>query len=63
MKLTSGWSTFQLCRWITVLMALRRRAYWFLDVFSDRIRQKLSFMTVSLGIPSLILLCSTGVRG
>jgi hypothetical protein len=29
---------------------------------SGRIRQKLSWMTVSLGIPSLILLCSTGVR-
>ena len=28
-----------------------------------RIRQKLSFTTVSLGIPSLILLSSTGVRG
>ncbi len=27
MKLT--WSTFQPCRWIIVLMALRREAYWF----------------------------------
>jgi hypothetical protein len=31
MKLT--WSTFHLCRWITVLMALRREAYWFSAVF------------------------------
>jgi hypothetical protein len=31
MKLT--WSTFQLCHWITVLMALRREAYWFSAVF------------------------------
>jgi hypothetical protein len=31
MKLT--WSVFQLCRWITVLMALRREAYWFSAVF------------------------------
>jgi hypothetical protein len=30
---------------------------------SGRIRQKLSFTTVSLGIPSLILLSSTDVRG
>ena len=30
---------------------------------SGRIRQKLSFMTVSLGIPSWILLCSAGLRG
>ena len=27
------WSTFQPCRWITVLMALRREAYWFSAVF------------------------------
>ncbi len=31
MKLT--WSTFQPCRWITVLMALQREAYWFSAVF------------------------------
>jgi hypothetical protein len=31
MKLT--WSTFQPCRWITVLMALQRVAYWFSAVF------------------------------
>jgi hypothetical protein len=30
---------------------------------SGRIHQKLSFTTVSFGIPSLILLSSTGVRG
>jgi hypothetical protein len=27
------WSTFQLCRWITVLMALWRETYWFSVVF------------------------------
>jgi hypothetical protein len=27
MKLT--WSIFHLCRWITVMMSLRREAYWF----------------------------------
>ena len=90
--------TFQPCHCITVLMALRREAYWFSPVLlvltryrsqtsdillcskiqkvptvsptggrtaipSGLIRQKLSFTTVSLGIPSLILLSSTGVRG
>jgi hypothetical protein len=91
-------STFQPWRCITVLMALRREAYWFSVVLlaltryrpqtsdmrlcskiqkvpavlptggrtaipSGRIRQKLSFTTVSFGIPSLILLSSTDVRG
>jgi hypothetical protein len=88
--------TFQPCHCITVLMALRRDAYWSSDVLltltryrsqqsdillcskiqkvptisptggrtaipSGRIRQKLFFTIVSLGIPSLILLFSTGV--
>ncbi len=91
-------STFQSCRCITVLMALRRDAYWFSVVLltltryrsqtsdillcskiqkvpgvlptgrrtaipSGRIRRKLSFTTVSFGIPSLILLSSPCVRG
>ncbi len=91
-------STLQPWRCITVLMTLRRDAYWFSAVLlalmrywsqtsdnllcskiqkipavlptggrtaipSGRIRQKLSFTTVSFGIPSLILLSSTGVRG
>ncbi len=91
-------STFQPWRCITVLMALRRDAYWFSAVLlaltryrsqtsdillcskiqkvpavlptggrtaipSGRIRQKLSFTTVSFWIPSLILLSSPGVRG
>ncbi len=90
-------STFQPCRCIAVLIALRRET-WFSAVLlaltryrsqqsdillwskiqkvpavsptgertaipSGRIRQKLSFTTVSLVIPSLIPVSSTGVRG
>jgi hypothetical protein len=91
-------STFQPWSCITVLIALRRDAYWFSVVLlaltryrsqtsdillcskiqkvpvvlttggrtaipSGRIRQTLSFTTVSFGIPSLILLSSPDVRG
>jgi hypothetical protein len=91
-------STFQPWRCITVLMTLRRDAYWFSGVLltlmryrsqtsdillcsriqkipavlptggrtaipSGRIRHNLSFAIVSFGMPSLILLSSTCVRG